>query len=392
MLEHRIDRGHAERERRCADGSQAVRLAVADRNLRLERRVATEQHRIIQRDAVVEDSAVQLQDGLRVHGIRHTQPRFDRVVVGVGEAARGADEERVHSRVVVHDEIARRAREPVARQYDAVITRTRGDPPGRRIDHGLIRRAVVCRVEGRGVVVEPVERWPEHPAKATLDRDVVGRSPGVLDEHVRRRRTPLGQGALADFSIAREHSERGVRYPGARAERTGRRIRELEPAVLVVRASGDRLDVDLIEVVLTGVFERHAGLERMPAAQVRGRVVEGVDRTTRRGRIWPTVDLAEGVDADRGDLVRDLLVVGEQVRIIDAVLAALEQISAPEDLDEYLVQRVGEAELVDQIALDRAGPARRLGGVRPVPVRPGIGECAAERVDGLPVVLASTGS
>src|SRR5207344_2154097 len=114
---------------------------------------------------------------------------------------------------------------------------------------------------------------------------VVGRSPGVLDEHVRRRRTPLGQGALADFSIAREHSERGVRYPGARAERTGRRVRELEPAVLVVRTSRDRLNVDLIEIVFTRVFERHAGLERMPAAQVRGRVVERINRTARRGRV-----------------------------------------------------------------------------------------------------------
>ena len=92
MLEHLVDRGHPERQDgRAAGAAGVVDAAAADADLRLERRIAAEQHRVVQRDAVVEHAGAGADDRLLVDRIRHAEARFEHVLVRLGEAARRAD-------------------------------------------------------------------------------------------------------------------------------------------------------------------------------------------------------------------------------------------------------------------------------------------------------------
>ena len=61
--------------------SRAICASIGNRDLRLERRVAAEQRRIVQRHAVVEDAAADAQNRLVVQSIARSEPRLDRVVV-----------------------------------------------------------------------------------------------------------------------------------------------------------------------------------------------------------------------------------------------------------------------------------------------------------------------
>ena len=99
MLEHRILRRHAERQvggGRRASG-RVVDDAVGDRDHRLERRVAAEQRRVVERDAIVEHAGADARDGLLVDRVGDAEPRLERVVVRFREPARLAAEERLHA-------------------------------------------------------------------------------------------------------------------------------------------------------------------------------------------------------------------------------------------------------------------------------------------------------
>ena len=124
-----------------------VDRAVADADLRLERRVAAEQQRVVQRDAVVEHAGAHLDDRRLVERVRHADARLEHVLVRLGEPARRALEERQHRRIVVDREVAGRRREAVARQDDAVVARPADDLAVRRIDHRLV--APCCRTPDR---------------------------------------------------------------------------------------------------------------------------------------------------------------------------------------------------------------------------------------------------
>ena len=103
--------------------AELIRLAVADQDLWLEWRIAAEQQRIVQGDAVVEDPGARLQNGLLIEGVRRPEPGFNRVVVRVRKPTGRVDEQRVHGGVVVFRQIACRRGKPLARQDDAVVTR-----------------------------------------------------------------------------------------------------------------------------------------------------------------------------------------------------------------------------------------------------------------------------
>ena len=123
-------------------------------------------------------------------------------------------------------------------------------------------------------------------------------------------------------------------------ERRGPAVAERELPVLVVGAARNGVDVDLIEVVLAGIFEHHAGLERVAPLHHGGGVGDGVNRAGGECRVRPAVDAGERVDVDRRDLVFDFLVLGEDVRVVDPGAAALVQAAFGEHVDEHLVERV----------------------------------------------------
>ena len=257
--------------------------------------------------------------------------------------------------------------------------------PVRRVDDRRVRAVVELRLEVRDVVGQRAPRRPEHPAEAAFDGQRTGRPPGVLHEDVGRQRPPRRERPLTDLRIVAEQPHRRVRdrEPGA----GGAVVEELEPAVLVVRAAGNRLHVDLIEIVLARVLDDDAGLDRVPAFHQRHGVLERVDRPLRGRRIRTAVDLGEGRDRNGWNLVGDLLVRGKDVRVVDAGSAALVQIGPGEDVDEHLIERVRVGRLVDQTGPQRAGPGQRLRGVRPVPIRSRVRKGPAERIDRHPAVL-----
>ena len=171
----------------------------------------------------------------------------------------------------------------------------------------------------------------------------------------------------------------------ARPERAAATVVERELAVLVVGAAGDGVHVDLIEIVLAGVLDRNAGFVSVAALHERRGVREGVNRP-RRGRwIRTTVQPAEVLHVDRRNLVLELLPDREYIRVVDAPAGSAVQASLGVHADEHLVERVRVVEVVDQVALDGAGPGEGLRPIRPFPFGASQSEGSAERIDGLPV-------
>ena len=192
VLEDRILAVDAERQvaAPACRRDRVVHAAVGDGGLRLERRVAAEQRRVVQRHAVVEDAAAGANDRLLVELIRHAEARLEHVVVRLREAARLAAEERLDARV--GQALAAVALESVARQDDAVVAaRLTDQPAGRRVDDRRLGRIVEARIEVRDVVRRRVPRRPQHPPDPAFDGQLAGRPPRVLDEHVGGKRPPL---------------------------------------------------------------------------------------------------------------------------------------------------------------------------------------------------------
>ena len=115
-----------------------------------------------------------------------------------------------------------------------------------RIDHRLVRKIVSPCIECRQVVFLRIPRRPIHPPHAPFDGQLVRRSPGVLNKRGPSLAIGIRLRPLADFGVTGEGAQRRVRdrRPG------WRHVRELESAVLIVGAAGNRLDVDLVEIIL----------------------------------------------------------------------------------------------------------------------------------------------
>ena len=146
--------------------------AIGDAHHRLKRRVAAEQRRVVEGDAVVKDAGARARDRLVVDRVGCAQARLEHVPVHVREAARLAAEERQHSRVTRHHEVVAVAFEPVAWQDDAVVAIAADDPARRRVDDRGSGRIVEPRIEVRDVVRRRVPRRPDRPAEAALDGQV----------------------------------------------------------------------------------------------------------------------------------------------------------------------------------------------------------------------------
>src|SRR5262249_22791653 len=148
---------------------------------------------------------------------------------------------------------------------------------GRAADDSRLGGVVEARVELSDVSPEAVPGRPENVADAVLEREVRPHLPAILSEELPRGRAPGRVGAPADLGVVREEAE------GRVGEREAGRVRpvvtEFETAVLVVRGARNRLDVDLVEVVLARTLDVDAELDRVGSLDPRHVVVEHVDRT-----------------------------------------------------------------------------------------------------------------
>ena len=177
------------------------------------------------------------------------------------------------------DEILAVADEAGARQNDPVVTISAGQPAGGRIDDRRFRPIIETWIEVRDVVRRRVPRLPERPAEAAFQGQLLGRLPRILKEDVRGERSPFCESPLAELGVVAHQAERGVRDCQARAARTG--VEKFKSAVLVVRAAGNRVDVDLVEVVLARVLDRDPRLQRVTPLDQRRRIGEQIDRPRR---------------------------------------------------------------------------------------------------------------
>src|SRR5438046_8323390 len=100
---------------------------------------------------------------------------------------------------------------------------------------------------------------PEGPPQAAFDGQLLGRLPRILEEDVGRQRPPFREGTLSELRVVAVQAERRVRHGQAGAAAAV--VEELESPVLVVRATGDGVDVDLVEIVLARILDCDTRLE-----------------------------------------------------------------------------------------------------------------------------------
>ena len=317
MVEDRILHRHHQRERPRLRARRVVGEAVRDADLQLNRRVAAEQRAVVEQDPIVEHAEAGAGHGLVAQRIAGTDARLEHVLVRFRESARQIVEQPLQIRVARRGNHSLRVRrEAAAREHHAVVDVATDDEAASRIHPGRVCGVIESGIEHRRVVQQRVPWWPEHVADAAFDRQPVRRLPAVLQVGVHRERAPLGERALADLAVVGEQPHRRVRH--GEAGPAGAAVGELEAAVLVVGVARLRADVDLIEVVLAGIFEDHAGLERVPRLQAQAldicqvpdqhigaglermaplqvahAVGPGVDGTSRRRGIGTAVDVVE---------------------------------------------------------------------------------------------------
>ena len=367
MVEHLVLHRHDEREGTRLRTGGIIGDAVRHADLELNRRVAAEQRAVVERHAVVEHARADARHGPVVQRVAQAAARLEHVRVRLREPVGEAMEQPIDAGDARRrNDAVRGAREPGSGQHDAVVDVAADDEPARRIDRHPARRIVEGRIEHRRVVQQGVPRRPQHVADAAFDRQLVGRLPAVLHEGVHRERAPFRERPCADLAVVGEEPHRGVRHRDTGT--AGAAVGELEAAVLVVRVAGLRVDVDLIEVVLSGVFDEDTCLEGMTTLQVTDVVRPRIDRSAGRGWIRSAVHFREVRDRNRRNLVLDFL-AGKNIRVVDPVAAALIQARFGEHVDVHLVERVTEGEFVEKVRPNRAGPAQRRRRVRSVPLR-----------------------
>ena len=187
VLELDVLRRHHEREVLGGGAARHVGRPVGDADLGLERRVAAEQRRVVERDAVVEDAGPRAQDGLGIDRPGDAEARLEHVA-WVSENPRGSPWNSAGTAGRrPRAPVAGLGREPVPGQHDAVeAVARRGSPrsSGRSPRPGAGRRSA-----GRScaMLLVVVPRRPVGVAHAALERQVAARPsrcPG------RRRRSP----------------------------------------------------------------------------------------------------------------------------------------------------------------------------------------------------------
>src|SRR5580658_1897268 len=101
-------------------------------------------------------------------------------------------------------------------------------------------------------------------AHTIIDVQLGSNFPGILREFFSHVSPPDSQCARPNFGVTVGESHREIGYAHAGGSSSSA-VGECEIAVLVVTASGDRADVDLIAVVFAGILEIDAELERVDA-------------------------------------------------------------------------------------------------------------------------------
>src|SRR5215471_5078505 len=100
--------------------------------------------------------------------------------------------------------------------------------------------------------------------RAVVDVEFLSSRPGILSEALPHVGSEQRVGAMTNFRIGVEQSQRCIGHGDARSSCAA--VCELELAILVVCASWASLHVDLIIVILAGPLEQAAELQRVASS------------------------------------------------------------------------------------------------------------------------------
>ena len=117
--------------------------------------------------------------------------------------------------------------------------------------------------------------------------------------------------------------------------------------VLVVGAARNAGHVDLVAVVFAGAFKLEAELELVLAPDFRERVGRRVNGAAGVRRIGTGAERVKRRQDDRRRLVRQILPLRQQVRIVDAVVGTVETRSRGDHGDVDVVDAEREARFVE---------------------------------------------
>src|SRR5438477_3677973 len=181
------------------------------------------------------------------------------------------------------DSAVSRRREPATGNDHAVVSlidgRCAGDKAGRGINCYRLGRIVKPRIEQDHVPPFRMIGNNDRVADTIANGQLLSDLPGILSEALVHVGAEDGVGAVADFRIGVEEAQSGVRNSDSGA--TSAVVREQKLAILVVRASGAGLNVDLIVVVLAGSLKQESEFEQvisLDPSETVGRGVNGHGR------------------------------------------------------------------------------------------------------------------
>src|SRR5262249_41390919 len=145
--------------------------------------------------------------------------------------------------------------------------------------------------------------------------------------------------ARPDFGVGIGQTKRQVRdsYAGRCAE-PGPCIRELEGPVLVIAASRNSADINLVSIILAGSFKIETGLERVSPPNLGDRVANCVNRAGGMRGIRSAGQSAEVRNGDRRDFARNVLANGHEIWIVNAELLPVEPRCGGDDRDVNIVK------------------------------------------------------
>src|SRR5215470_158059 len=196
---------------------------------------------------MVEYASTCAQDRPVVDRVSDAEPRLEGVVVCLREAFRLIAEQRQHRWIACDGQARAIAFEAGAGQYDPVVPIAPDDASGCPIDDWGGRLVVELRFEVCDVIGLGMPWRPDGPAQTAFDRQIACRLPGILHEDIRCERAPLGERTLANFTVVAEQAQRDIRH--GKTGTASAIVLKLEPPILIVRTTRDRLHVDLIEIV-----------------------------------------------------------------------------------------------------------------------------------------------